>query len=198
MRTTALLMAARAHEQQGARDASEAPATPRVQDVYEDHFEFVWRSARRLGVLPQHLDDVVQEVFIVVQRRLGEFEGRSDIRTWLFAITRRTAQAHFRKNARRPHTALEEPGELVDPSGRCAEAELLAHENSRVLYALLDELDPDKREVFVLSELEELSGPAIAQALNLDVSTVYARIRASRQAFDQALKRHRARQARQR
>ena len=198
MRTTALLTAARAPEETEARAMPLVRAPLRVEDVYEAHFDFVWRTARRLGVLQPHLDDVVQEVFMVVQRRLNDFEGRSEIRTWLFAITRRTVQSHFRQNSRRPLAFIDEPGELIDPSSRCAESEMLASENSRLLHALLDELDDEKRAVFVLAELEELSGPAIAQALKLDVSTVYARIRTARQAFDMALRRYRARQARMR
>lgn len=75
--------------------------------------------------------------------------------------------------------------------------QLLALEGNQLLQALLDELDEEKREVFVLCELEELSGPQIAEALDLSLSNVYARIRMARQAFDAALKRHRARQARQ-
>jgi RNA polymerase sigma-70 factor (ECF subfamily) len=61
---------------------------------------------------------------------------------------------------------------------------------------LLDELPADLREVFVLAELEELSGPAIADALDLQLSNVYARVRRARLAFDAALRRHRAREAR--
>jgi RNA polymerase sigma-70 factor (ECF subfamily) len=155
----------------------------RVDQVYEAHVDFVWRSARSLGVREHHVDDVVQEVFVVVQRRLAEFEGRSDIKTWLFGITRSRSQT-------------EQSAELADPSAACAESQLAALEGAKLLYALLDELDPDLREVFVLTELEEMSGPDIAEALDLQLSNVYARVRRARIAFDAALKRHRARQAR--
>ena len=57
--------------------------------VYDTHFDFVWRYARNRGVPPSALDDVVQEVFIVVHRKLATFEGRSSVRTWLAMITRR-------------------------------------------------------------------------------------------------------------
>lgn len=167
----------------------------RVDQVYEAHVDFVWRSARSLGVREMNIDDVVQEVFVVVQRRLAEFEGRSDIKTWLFGITRRVVRAHVRQQIR-SRSQTETSADLADPNAACAESQLASLEGARLLYALLDELDADLREVFVLSELEEMSGPAIAEALDLELSNVYARVRRARQAFDGALKRHRARQAR--
>lgn len=182
---------------QDVRSLAEPARRPplRVDQVYEAHVDFVWRSARSLGVRELHIDDVVQEVFVVVQRRLAEFEGRSDIKTWLFGITRRVVRAHVRQLVR-SRSQTEESAELADPSAACAESQLAALEGAKLLYALLDELDPDLREVFVLTELEEMSGPAIAQALDLELSNVYARVRRARIAFDAVLKRHRAKQAR--
>ena len=178
-------------------EGAESPPL-QVEQVYEAHFDFVWRSARRLGAHDHHIDDVVQEVFVVVQRKLGEFEGRSELRTWLFGITRRIVSAHLRSHARRPRASIEDVREPPDVATPNAESRLMAVEDNRLLYALLDELDSDKREVFVLSELEELSGPQIADALGLHLSNVYARIRVARQAFDAALKRYRARSERAR
>ena len=167
----------------------------RVDQVYEAHVDFVWRSARSLGVREMNIDDVVQEVFVVVQRRLAEFEGRSDIKTWLFGITRRVVRAHVRQLVR-SRSQTETSADLVDPNAACAESQLATLEGARLLYALLDELEPDLREVFVLSELEEMSGPSIAEALDLELSNVYARVRRARMAFDAALRRYRAKQAR--
>jgi RNA polymerase sigma-70 factor (ECF subfamily) len=179
-----------------ATDRSVA-VTLRVEDVYEAHFDFVWRTAARLGARESQLDDVVQEVFLVVQRRLASFEGRSELKTWLFGITRRVVYATGRRGGKRREVELGE-AEFADPNAASAETQLAAHEDTRLLYALLDELDEDKRAVFVLSELEEMSGPEIAAALDLHLSNVYARVRAARQAFDAALRRHRAREVRSR
>lgn len=167
----------------------------RVDQVYEAHVDFVWRSARSLGVRDMNIDDVVQEVFVVVQRRLHEFEGRSDIKTWLFGITRRVVRAHVRQLIR-SRSQTETSAELADPNAPCAESQLATLEGARLLYALMDELEPDLREVFVLSELEEMSGPSIAEALDLELSNVYARVRRARLAFDAALRRYRAKQTR--
>lgn len=170
-----------------------APALTLVE-VYETYFDFVWRSARRLGVASLHVDDVVQEVFLVVHRRLAEFEGRSSLKTWLFGITRRIVRDHRRSARRKPAEPLGamEPQDL----GPAADVRLTREEEARLLHALLDELDEDKREVFVLAELEQMSGPEIADALDVNLNTVYARLRAARASFEQAAARYQARQRR--
>ncbi|HET6331598.1 MAG TPA: sigma-70 family RNA polymerase sigma factor [Polyangiales bacterium] len=194
MRSTAFLTPS---QNPGAWPADRSvPMTLQVQQVYEAHFDFVWRTARRLGAHESQLDDVVQEVFLVVQRRLASFEGRSELKTWLFGITRKVVYSTLRRSGNRREVALGEDEELPDVSAPTAEMQLAADEDTRLLYALLRELDEDKRAVFVLSELEEMSGPEIAEALDLQLSNVYARVRAARQAFDAALRRYRAREAR--
>jgi len=170
-----------------------AASTPTFTAVYEESFDFVWRSARRLGVAEGHVDDVVQEVFLVVHRRLAEFEGRSELKTWLFGITRRVVGAYHR-TARRKQT---EPLGEREPLARDADPEQRYQvlEGKDLLHAVLDELDFDKREVFVLAELEQMTGPEIARALELNINTMHARLRTARREFEQALARrtHRTR-----
>jgi RNA polymerase sigma-70 factor (ECF subfamily) len=161
--------------------------------VYDENFEFVWRAARRLGAHPAMLDDVVQEVFLVVHRRLPEQDAGSALRGWLYAIVVHVVRANRRKAHQR---AIEQPTDGIDtrahpsaqPDDGAARAEAIA-----TLYAILDQLDDDKREVFVLAELEELTAPQIAAALEVNVNTVYARLRAARLAFNEAVARHKAR-----
>ena len=164
------------------------------EDVYRDELAFVWRSARRLGVRDAALDDVVQEVFVIVHRRLEQFEGRSSLRTWLFGITLRVTRDHRRSTARRqadvrPDVDLEAlPATTRDPGESAERAEAV-----RLLHALLDELDDDRRAIFVMSELEQLPMTEIALTMGLNVNTAYARLRSARQDFEAALARHRAR-----
>jgi len=176
-----------------------APAVPSFEEVYDEHAEFVWRSLRRLGVPEASVDDALQDAFVVVHRRLGEFEGKSSVRTWLFSIVLRVAR-NQRRSLRRhaPELALasEANDELPSPDVRGPEGRAEDAEAVRTLYALLDQLDEDKREVFVLADLEEMTAPEIAAALSLNVNTVYARIRAARLAFEQAVARHRAKEIR--
>lgn len=170
-----------------------AAPTLTFEGVYREHFAFVWRSAKRLGVSEASIDDAVQEVFVVVHRRLADFEGRSTVRTWLFGIAVRVVRDHRRAARRR-----DPGGPAVDPdtlrtsdSGPAETAEKA--EAVRLLHALLDELDDERREVFVMAELEQMGMPEISEALAINVNTAYARLRAARQEFEQALARHRAR-----
>src|SRR6187397_541112 len=74
--------------------------------VYEAHFRYVWRCLRSLGVRDSQLEDALQDVFIVVQRRLPEFDGRAELGTWLYAIALRVARK-YRERARREPASLE-------------------------------------------------------------------------------------------
>jgi RNA polymerase sigma-70 factor (ECF subfamily) len=169
--------------------------------VYEAHFDFVWRSVRRLGVDEFGVEDVVQEVFFTAHRRLGDFEGRSSVRTWLFAIVVQFVR-HYRRTRQRKEMPVARSGTVHDPDtiadarrpGPLEEAE--RGDAVRVLDALLQELDDDKREAFVLAELAQMTAVEMAEVLGTNVNTVYSRLRAARQDFERALARHRAREAR--
>jgi RNA polymerase sigma-70 factor (ECF subfamily) len=165
--------------------------------IYEDHFAFAWRTARRLGTPDSNLDDVVQEIFMVVYRQLPKFEGRSSVKTWLFGIVRNVVRAHRRMlQAKHPHSLWAgvgaDPDSLSDGSGSHPEDTTQA-EAVRLVDRLLDALDDEKREVFVLAELEQSSAPEIARALGVPLNTVYSRLRLARQEFAAAAARHRAR-----
>jgi RNA polymerase sigma-70 factor, ECF subfamily len=171
--------------------------------VYEDHFSFVWRNVRGLGVAPSGVEDVVQDVFVVVHRRLGEFDGtRASMRTWLFGILRRVVSDHRRTQRRKPAQFGTKEGdaevETLTDNQRMGPHESAARaEAVRVLSQMLDSLDDDKREVFVLAEIEQMSVPEIAQAIDINVNTAYARLRAARKDFEDAVQRHHARTAHQ-
>jgi RNA polymerase sigma-70 factor (ECF subfamily) len=160
--------------------------------VYDQQFAFVWRSLRRLGVPDRLLDDAAQDVFIVVHRRLGEFEGRASIKSWLFAIARRVAHDHRRRVGRKERTE-ELPDVIADPHTSTPAADAERNEARRVLHEILASLDDDKREVFVLAELEQMTVPEIADAIGANLNTVYSRLRAARLGFEQAVARRQAR-----
>lgn len=171
------------------RTAKPAPTAtvprPAFEEAYEQLFDFVWRSMRRLGVAPASVDDAVQDVFMVVHRKLHEFEGRSSLKTWVYGIALRVARDYERSVRRKGgHHALNE--DLPDRSPGPAEA-LAKAEAVRVLDTILAKLDVDKRTVFVLAEVEEMTAPEIAEALGINVNTVYSRLRAARIGFDAAV-----------
>ncbi len=161
---------------------------------YDEHFDFVWRSLRRLGVPEASLDDAAQEVFLVAFRRGNEFEGRSSVRTWLFGIAWNRARELLRGARRRP----EEPLPDVLPAAPRADQEQTAIEREalRFAYRVLDELAPERRAVLVMVDVEEMTGVEIAEILGVPVNTVYSRIRLARRDFEAALKRCRAREPR--
>lgn len=174
--------------------AAERDAAPEAQVVlcfdvvYAEHFAFVWRSLARLGVDEAALDDAAQEVFVVVHRRLGGFEGRSAVKTWLFGIAMRVAK-DYRRWVRRKGGAEPLPVALIDGGASPFETSERA-EAVRLLHELLSQLDEKKRVVFVLSELEQMSAPEIAETLGANLNTVYSRIRVARQEFERVLARH--------
>lgn len=164
---------------------------PSFREVYEVHFDYVWHAARRLGIPEHGLDDVAQDVFVTVFRRLGDFEGRSKLETWLYGIAIRVVRDHRRRARRKPLHSL---GDAEPPDARAVSPEDAAssREGARILYALLDTLPEEKREVFVMTEIEQMTAPEIAEALDLNVNTVYARLRTARQAFEDAVRQHRS------
>lgn len=161
--------------------------------IYEEYFDFVWRSAKRLGMADSSLEDAVQDVFLVVHRRLPEFEGRSSIKTWLFGIVLRTVRGYRRSEQRKPTSPLVSERVADTAADSLPESRAGAAEAVRLLYRLLDGLDQEKREVFVQAELEQMTAQEIAEAMDINVNTVYSRLRAARKAFNQAVVRLRAR-----
>ena len=165
------------------------------REVYDEHFRFVWRTLRRLGVRESDVADAVQDVFVVVHRRLGEFEGRSKVTTWLYGICFRVAKdrrrlAHVRREVDDASGSLAERGdERVDVA---AEAE--KKQGLELLETILDEMPLEQRAVFTLFELESMTGDQIAEMLELPLGTVYSRLRIARDVFKRSLGRLQARE----
>ena len=166
--------------------------------VYEAHFAFAFRNAKRLGVGDASVDDVVQEVFMVLYRRLDHYDGRSSMRGWIYGILCNVVR-EYRRACRRK----ESPLCALDPEATSAAASAASdpgpveaierQEAARLLFKILDTLDDEKREVLVLAELEQMNIPEIAQALGVNVNTLYSRLKAARKALVQAYRRETAR-----
>jgi RNA polymerase sigma-70 factor (ECF subfamily) len=169
----------------------EAAARPTFQQVYEEHVRFVWRSLRRLGVPYEDCDDAVQDVFLIVHRKLGEFRPEAPIKYWIFRLSAGIASDHRRRRRRKEPPRSDE--EAVDP--RLGPAELAERTAAaRLIREVLQELDDTKREIFVLADLEQMTAPEIAQTLEMPLNTVYSRLRRARSDFEEALLRRRKRE----
>jgi RNA polymerase sigma-70 factor (ECF subfamily) len=179
--------AARAAERERARPLTAA-------EVHAEHADFVWRSLARLGVREGDLADVLQEVFLVVHRRLQTYDGSSKLTSWLFGICLRSASAYRRRAFRRREQPLTAGREPAAPDGSDPERAFDAREK---LAAILDGMPLDKRAIFVMFEIDGMSSQAIADALDVPVGTVHSRLYAARRAFEKALVRLRARAARE-
>jgi len=181
-----------------AANGTSAVATARVDvvSVHEEHADFVCVALQRFGVRGADLEDLLQEVFIVVHRRLSTFDGSSRMRTWLYGICIRVAaghrnRAHHRREKLADGDALEQaPATTASPE----EAAAAAQQRARLL-AILDAMDLEQRGLFVMFELDEVPCDEIAEMLGVPVGTVYSRLHAARKAFQAAVGRFEARDA---
>jgi RNA polymerase sigma-70 factor (ECF subfamily) len=162
-----------------------------VADVYREHGDFVWASLQRMGVRDADLQDQLQEVFVVVHRRLADFEGRSALTTWLFGICLRVVAGYRRKLARRKEQGYEVLPEIIDEGEERDPEQSAARQQARVRLAkVLDDMDVEKRAVLVMFEVESLSCDEIAQMLGVPVGTIYSRLHAARAQFEKLRKTH--------
>jgi RNA polymerase sigma-70 factor, ECF subfamily len=158
--------------------------------LYDAHVHYVWRCLRRLGVREADLTDVTQKVFLTAFVKLPEFEGRSQLSSWLFGICQRLASDYRRSAFVRREVATDTaqfdryPDAVEDLVQRSD-----ARRRASVAEAILDKLPEEQRVVFVLFELEELSGEEIAALLSLSVGTVRSRLRLARELFRREVRR---------
>jgi RNA polymerase sigma-70 factor, ECF subfamily len=170
-----------------------APSSPTLASLFRAHADAVWRTAVALGVSRDDAKDVVQDVFVVVHRRLDAFANDRAPRPWILGITRNVVRHHHRGATRRTRSleALPPP-EPLEPPHR----DLERREAGELVEAFLATLDEKKRVVFVLGFIEGLPARAIAELLDAPIPTIYARARTAEQAFAKFVERHHHRERR--
>ncbi len=158
--------------------------------IYDAHFDFVWRSLRRLGVREPDVLDLAQKVFLTAHFKLAEFEGRSLVSTWLFGICQRVA-SDYRRSALIRREVSTDTAELdaVANWHEDASDKSDVRRRAQAAEAILNKLPEPQRVVFVLFELEEMSGQDIATLLDISVGTVRSRLRLARDTFRREVKR---------
>jgi RNA polymerase sigma-70 factor (ECF subfamily) len=178
----------------GVRPTKVVSEAERFRALVDEHFEFVWRSVRRLGVPVADADDAAQEVFVVTARKLGSIEVERE-KAFLFGTAVRVASTRRRTRRRHP----EDPAETLDArpldGDPSPEERVELGEARALLQGILDGMSDDQRAVFVLAELEETSVRDIAELLALPLGTVSSRLRAARESFATEVKRLSAREA---
>jgi RNA polymerase sigma-70 factor (ECF subfamily) len=169
---------------------SDAPDPPRapsdapldVAALFVEHGPFLLRSVQRMTGDGPHVEDIVQETFLVAHRRREEIAGHPQLRGWLFRVAQNLVLHHRRSVARR--IRLEEAAE-VEPKETKSEVSgpvRAARERDEVR-ATVAELPEHEQAVFILYELEELPGAEIARVLDIPLGTVWTRLRAARKRF---------------
>lgn len=157
------------------------PTSLSFDHVYETYFRFVWRVLRSYGMPAAFIEDATQDVFVVVHRRLAEFEGRSDIRTWLFRISRWVVTRERRRmRVKAPHDEIGD--ELPDPAATPYDLAVRS-EAVETIERVLERMDDDKRMVFLLMDIEEMTAAQVAELLEVNVNTIYSRHRLARLQF---------------
>lgn len=156
--------------------------------VHAAHGGFLWATLQRLGGRPSDLDDLYQEVFVVVHQRLGDYDPSRPLRPWLFGICVRVVAA-WRRRAHRHRETLTDQVPEHHATGQSPEDGAVNTSRQRALQAILDELDLERRAVFVMYEIDEVPCEQIAEMVGVPVGTVHSRLHTARKEFQRAAER---------
>ncbi|HEY2407035.1 MAG TPA: sigma-70 family RNA polymerase sigma factor [Polyangiaceae bacterium] len=164
------------------------------EQAYREHFAFVWRSLRHLGVPDRDLPDACQDVFLVLHKKLSELAAAARLTTWLYGTCLRVASDRRRRASARNEVLSAETLERAQAhDGDARRVELT--DQRALLAAALDAMSLEQRAVFALFELEGATGAEIASLLDVPEATVYSRLRLAREIFRRVLDRARSGQA---
>ena len=161
-------------------------APPQFREIFDAHVSYVAATLGRLGIDDRDRDDLVSEVFVRVHRALAAYDPTRPLKPWLFAFAARVASEHRRLARHRREVFADVDVASTAPS---PERALEHSESRRLLDRALAELDEEKREVFVLHDLDETPVPEVARALGIPEGTAYSRLRAARAELTAAVRR---------
>lgn len=164
----------------------------RFYGVYRDQVDYVWRLVFLLGIPRPDVDDVVQEVFLVIHRRLDEFPAPGPPRPWIRSVT-----LHVCRNYRRWHRRLRrwfidggnDWDRISGAAVRTYDPAFTRYEDLAALGSALRRLSSKQREVFIMAELEQLTACEIGELLMISPNTVSSRLRAARQSINEFVER---------
>lgn len=151
---------------------------PDFDAVYRDGFSFVYRLLRYFGTREEDVEDLAHDVFVVVHRRLPEYDMNRALHPWLFGITYRVLRRHRERGARRAAIDAKRKDEATPPPS--AEQQCRDRQSWQRLCEALRQLPFEQQAVVILHDVEEQSAPEIAAALKVSVNTVYSRLRLAR------------------
>jgi len=165
---------------------------PDFTTIFDQHFDYVWFTLRRFGVAARDLDDLAHDVFIQVYQHLDRYDPTRPLRPWLFGFAYRLA-SDYRRLARHRRETLDEPCDGIDGAPSAAER-VATRQTLDLVWTALEQLDLDRRAIFVLHDVEGYSVPEAAGALGIPLNTAYSRLRLARDQFAKSMQRLRSRQ----
>lgn len=170
----------------GDRDDRRAQR-PSFDAVYEGEFDYVWTTLRRMGVHESSLADATHDVFVVVFRRLEDFDPTRPLKPWLFGIAYRVASDRRALAYNRRET----PSELPELESASARADVVLEQSQRrqMVHDALAKVEQGQRAVLIAHDLEDRPMADIAHELEIPVKTAYSRLRLAREALTRALSR---------
>jgi RNA polymerase sigma-70 factor (ECF subfamily) len=162
-------------------------AAPEFDVIYRAEFGYVWRTLRRLGVAERDVEDLTHDLFVIVSRRIDEYDPARPLRPWLFGIAFRLA-SQDRRRAR--HRVEISSADIEGPDAGPSAADLLeAHEQRQLVLDCLQELDLSQRAAMILVDIDGESPNDVAAALGAPLATIYSRLRLGRARFVAAVRR---------
>jgi RNA polymerase sigma-70 factor (ECF subfamily) len=167
-----------------------------LEAIYREHAALVSKWVRRLwgpnGAGSVDAEDLLHEVFLVVQRRLSSFRGEAALTTWLYSITVLVVNARRQKERWRRwlwRRAEPELSLIQEAAAPASQEELERAEAARQVYAVLDELRERDRTLMILFELERLPGSEIAHIVGVSEANVWVGLSRARARFKHAFER---------
>jgi RNA polymerase sigma factor (sigma-70 family) len=157
--------------------------------LFCEYFKHVMRSVQWMGVPARNAPDVTQDVFIAVHRALPRYDPSRPLLPWLNAIIYRTARDYLQLQRHARELLVGESDDRVDPISDAAERRLVMDDAAVIVTKLLQDLDEERRQVFVMHELHEMPIEDIANSLHLPETTIRSWMRRARKEFDAALRR---------
>ena len=158
-----------------------------LAELFREHVSYVVHTLRRLGVREADLEDVAHDVFLVVHRKLGDYDPARPIKPWLFGIAMRVALGYRRRAGHQREVLVDEVHDAGE--GARADATLEQERRRRMVHAALEAIQDQRKQVFILHDLDGVAMPDIAAALGIPLNTGYSRLRLARQEFRAALER---------
>jgi RNA polymerase sigma-70 factor (ECF subfamily) len=158
---------------------------PDLAALFDEHFDYVWATLRRLGVRHADREDLVHEVFLKVHARIADYDAARPMRPWLFGFAYHVAADH-RRLARHRVEVIGAPAEAI-AHDTPADERIATRENREDLLAALDEINLARRALIVMHDVDGMSVPKIAETLEIPLNTAYSRLRLAREALAAAV-----------